>query len=70
MHLILSSSGEKSTTPAPPACLLEDPFVSVFHWGPLAVHEREFGDEVSHNLSLYSCSRTILYVEFTQLHCL
>ena len=27
MHSILSCSGEKSTTPAPPACVLEDPSV-------------------------------------------
>ena len=31
----------------------------------LAVHESELGDEISHNLSLYSCSWTVLYVEFT-----
>ena len=37
---------------------------------PLAVHESELSDEISHNLSFYSYSRTVLYVEFTQLYCL
>ena len=32
---------------------------------PLAVHESELDDEVSHNLSFYNCSRTVLYVKFT-----
>ena len=37
---------------------------------PLAVYKSELNDEVSHNLSLYSCSRMVLYVEFIQLYCL
>ena len=31
---------------------------------PMAFHEGEFGDEVGHYLSLYSCAWTILYIEF------
>jgi len=33
MHSILSHSGLWSTTPAPPACLLEDPSVWILHHG-------------------------------------
>ena len=35
---------------------------------PLAVHESELNDEISHTLSLYNYSQTVLYVEFTQLY--
>ena len=37
---------------------------------PLAVLEGEFGDEVSHYLPFYSCSRMVLYVKLAKLHCL
>ena len=36
---------------------------------PLGFHESEFCDEVSDYLPLYSCARSILYVEFAQLDC-
>ena len=33
MHSILSPSGERSTIPAPPACLLDNPSVCMLHQG-------------------------------------
>ena len=60
-----------STTPAPPACLLDDPFMWILHCGlfltPLAFHMGELYNEVSNNLPLYCLTRVILYIEFGQL---
>ena len=35
----------------------------------MAVSEGEFGDEVSHHLPFYGCSRVVLYVKLAKLHC-
>ena len=32
---------------------------------PLAFHKGEFGDEVSHYLSLYNCAWMVLYIKLT-----
>ena len=36
---------------------------------PLAIPKGEFDDKASHHLPIYSCSRTVLYIKFTKLHC-
>ena len=72
LHSTVSSSGDSSTTPAPPAYLLDDPSVCILHKGdsfaPFVLIVGKFCYEVHDDLSFDGGPWAILDVKLAQLY--